>query len=65
MVLLSVYDSLGDPIDTLVNGLNYPDKYNIMWHALDYDGKPLPSGKYIISLETQNYNDMIKMTLLR
>ena len=31
-----------------------------MWHALDDDGKPLPSGKYILSLETQNYNDMIK-----
>ena len=62
---LIVRDFNGSIIDTLINKIHYPDKYTLSWYAMDENNNPLPSGNYILSLDTENYSNKIKMVILR
>ena len=65
LVYLTVTDFNGGLIDTLINKIHYPDKYTLSWYAMDENNNPLPSGNYILSLDTDNYNNKIKMVILK
>jgi hypothetical protein len=56
---LSVYNSLGEEIKILLENELAPDKYKITWDATDKYGKSLPSGVYLIALQT---NQMLYAT---
>ena len=62
---LIVRDFNGSIIDTLINKIHYPDKYKLSWYAMGENNNPLPSGNYILSLDTENYSNKIKMVILR
>jgi photosystem II stability/assembly factor-like uncharacterized protein len=60
MVLLTVYNFLGQPVETLVNSVQQAGKYEI-----PFDSKGLPQGLYIYRLQTGSRVSMGKMILSR
>jgi hypothetical protein len=65
LVKIKVYNSLGKEIKTLLEEQLSPGEYNIQWEARDRYGSPLPSGIYLISLQTKNVVKTIKTILLK
>ncbi len=59
-VKLSVYNLLGQEVKTLVNGFKNAGSYTI-----SFDAQNLSSGVYIYKLETNNFNQSRKMTLIK
>jgi len=57
---LSVYNIVGEKVGELVNEILPQGEYNLQFNAAN-----LPSGIYIAKLSTDNYNQTIKMTLLK
>ncbi|MCW8813994.1 MAG: T9SS type A sorting domain-containing protein, partial [Chlorobium sp.] len=45
-VKLNIYNSIGEVVETLVNGLHQPGSYEVSWNAKNY-----PSGIYFYSFE--------------
>ena len=62
---LSVYNSLGEEIKVLLENLLAPDKYKIVWDAMDESGSNLPSGIYFIVLQTDLMTNTTKTILLK
>jgi hypothetical protein len=60
LVLLKVYDVLGNEIATLVNEEKQPGTYEIK-----YDASGLTSGIYFYKLLVGNYNQTRKMILMK
>jgi choice-of-anchor B domain-containing protein len=59
-VNLSVYNLLGEKVDELLNEILAEGEYNFK-----FDADNLPSGIYIAKLSAENYNQSIKMTLIK
>lgn len=59
-VTLAVYDVLGNQIETLVNQLQQPGEYSILFEAAKY-----PSGIYMYSLRSGNMAQTKKMILIK
>lgn len=59
-VELKVYDLLGREVQTLVNTVQNPGSYNVMFNAQN-----LSSGVYFYRLTTGNYTNVKKMTLIK
>jgi hypothetical protein len=57
---LSIYNLVGEKVGELVNEVLQEGEYNYNFVAAN-----LPSGIYIAKLSTENYNQTIKMTLLK
>jgi hypothetical protein len=62
---LRVFNSLGKEIVLLLNKSLSPGEYNIHWDAKDKYGNLLPSGIYLISLQTEKLVKTIKTILLK
>jgi hypothetical protein len=60
LVTIKVYDILGKEIATLVNETKIKGTYTV-----EFDGSDLPSGIYIYKIQSGNFNDSKKMTLIR
>ena len=60
LVVLKVYNILGQEVKTLVQGEMSPGSHEIM-----FDGSSLPSGTYIYRLSAGNYTETKKMMLLK
>jgi arabinogalactan endo-1,4-beta-galactosidase len=65
LVKLIVYNSLGEQINLLVNDIKSAGKYFIYWDGKDSKGNNLPSGIYLIRLNTDSGTKSIKSILLR
>jgi len=50
-VTITVFDILGRPIRTLVNGQHASGTYQADWDARDDKGLPVSSGTYLVRLE--------------
>jgi len=59
-VSLKVYNTLGELVKTLVNEQREPGNYSEVFNAAN-----LPSGVYIYRLETENFSENKKLTLLK
>lgn len=59
-VVLKVYDILGREVQTLVNEIQNPGSYNVMFNA-----SSLSSGIYFYRLTAGNYTEVKKMTLVK
>ncbi len=64
-VSLVIYNALGQPVQTLVDGLQAAGSYRVPWHPSSNEGKPLASGLYLSRLTTPESAITRKMTLLR
>jgi hypothetical protein len=59
-VKLTVYDILGNSVYTLVNY-----KHSIGNYTVDFDGSKLSSGTYIYRIETGDFSEIKRMTLIK
>ncbi len=59
-VKIIIYDVIGREVKTLVNSYYSKGSYNITWNANSY-----PSGIYFYRIESNNYNTVKKMVLLK
>ncbi len=60
MVMLKVYDVLGNEVATLVSEEKPAGEYEI-----EFDGKGLPSGIYFYTLRAGAFSETKKMVLLK
>ena len=59
LVLLKIYDILGNEIKTLFDEVKEPGNYRVTFNASD-----LPSGVYFYNLMTENYSVTKKLMLI-
>ena len=64
-VSLSIYNSLGQRIRTLLSCSQNAGKYVAYWNGKDEQGQEITSGVYIYRLETSNFCDVKKMLLMK
>ncbi len=64
-VKLTVYNSLGQRIKTLVNGEQQPGLRNVVWNGTDNAGRTVASGIYLYRLEAGDFRQTRKMMLLK
>ena len=64
-VSLSVYNVAGQLVATLVDGKRPAGAHQIRWDSRDATGLPVPSGLYFYRIETENFRQTRKMTLLK
>ncbi len=62
---LSVYNTLGQKVKTLLNRTLVPGRYTVIWDGTDEQGQPVASGVYIYRLKVGQRQEIRKMTLLR
>jgi len=65
LVVLAIFNLLGQRIKTLVNGSAQPGKHTARWDGTDEAGKIVPSGIYIYRIEAEGFIQEKKMMLLR
>ena len=64
-VKISVYDILGQKVQTLVDSFQNAGEHSIVWYGKDESNNPVGSGIYFYSLTTSNGSLQRKMLLLR
>jgi hypothetical protein len=64
-VNLTVYDTAGRTVSTLVNKFQTSGMYYKVWDAVDSSGMEVPSGVYFCCIKIENYLHTIKMILMR
>ena len=64
-VNLSVYNTLGQKIKTLVNSYQNVGEHSIVWDGIDQNNNPVCSGIYFYCLKTNNQILQNKMLLVR
>ncbi|MEO0114591.1 MAG: FlgD immunoglobulin-like domain containing protein [candidate division WOR-3 bacterium] len=62
---LLIYDLTGRVAKTLVNGRMKSGVYTINWHGDDNSGKKLAKGIYFMKFETEDYQKIRKLLLVR
>lgn len=62
---LSVYNSQGQKIVILEDGIKSAGHHTVQWPGLNSEGKPVPSGVYFIQLRTDTWNKTRKLILMR
>lgn len=65
MVRLTIYDSRGSLVRTLVDGVQNPGIHTATWNATDDSGRRISSGIYIYRLEVGSFTQTRKMLFLR
>ena len=65
LVQISIYTLMGQKIATLVNRNMDVGQYIITWHAMDDQGRKVPSGIYFYTLESGSYRAIKKLVLLK
>jgi hypothetical protein len=64
-VTLKIYNLLGKEVITLVDGLNAPGEYEVVWDGRDKKGVAVSSGVYIYHLQGKSLRTTKKMVILR
>jgi hypothetical protein len=64
-ITLKVYNILGQLVRILVDEEKIPGNYEAVWDGKDSFGKEVSSGIYFYRLDTENYQNTRKMTLIK
>ena len=64
-VQLMIYDLLGREIAILVNEVQSPGKYTVLWRGAHKNGTELPSGIYLCHITTPYFSETKKLILIR
>ena len=56
---------MGQKVTTLVNDFKATGSYDVVWNGTDSNGLTMPSGLYIMKLETEHGIVSNKLSLLR
>lgn len=62
---LSVYDSRGQDVITLVKGDQAAGQHRVRWDGRDAEGRPVASGVYVYRLQAGGVEAVKRMTLVR
>jgi len=64
-VNLTIYNVMGQEVATLVNDFKATGSYEVVWNGTNSNGLVMPSGLYIMKLETEHGIVSNKLSLLR
>jgi flagellar hook assembly protein FlgD len=64
-VKLTIYNSLGKEIKSLVNTTQAAGNYERQWNGTDNFGNVAASGIYFYTLQTDNFTETKKMLLVK
>jgi hypothetical protein len=64
-VTLRVYNILGQVVNTLVDGMLPAGNHAVSWNGKSEQGTDVASGVYFYRIKADNYESIMKMTLLR
>ncbi|HBY17925.1 MAG TPA: hypothetical protein DEH00_01985 [Candidatus Marinimicrobia bacterium] len=64
-VSIDIYNIMGQHVKTLVNAVQNPGSYSLIWDATNDRGALAPSGMYLYVLKTNEQHLTKKMVLLR
>ena len=64
-VELSIYNSVGQVVNKLMDHYAEAGRYRISWNSTDRYGSTVPSGTYFYRLITENQNEIRKMLLVK
>ena len=65
LVRLEIYNLIGQPVATLLNGPMDAGMYHVRWNGMDDGGKELASGIYLLLLQAGSQKARKTMLLLR
>jgi outer membrane protein assembly factor BamB len=65
LVVLSIYDTQGRLVTTLVNGPKPEGSFTAMWSGRDRSGAPVASGVYFVRLQSNGQTQTRKIVLLK
>ena len=64
-VKLTIFDTMGRKVRSLVNGHLKPGTHSIIWDGNNYSGKPVASGIYIANLIQGEFSESKRITLVK
>jgi hypothetical protein len=64
-VTLTVYNSLGQEVATLLSGSLLSGSHRVVWNGRDNNGRPVASGTYIYRLQAGEFNQSRQMVFLK
>jgi len=64
-VILKVYNTLGEEVETLINEHQSPGQKSVTWDGKDKNGKTVTSGVYFYRIQTAQFSQTKKMIFLR
>ena len=62
---IKIYNLLGKEIRTLFNGQQTNGRHSIVWNGQDDSGSSVSSGVYVLRIQSGDFKQSIKMTLLK
>ncbi len=65
LVIIKIYNILGQEVKTLVNGFLSPGLHSVIWDGRDRAGQLVPSGVYLYRIETKSFTKTIKMIMIK
>ena len=64
-VNISIYNIMGQEVANLVNDFKVSGSYSVVWNGTNSGGVEMPSGVYIMKLNTKSHSITNKLSLLR
>ena len=64
-VKITIYNSLGKKIKTLLNETRTAGQHTLLWNGTNNDGRSVSSGVYFYVMQSENYQSRKKLILLR
>jgi len=64
-VKVTIFNSRGQMVKTLVNGVMSAGIHNVVWNGMDNNNRSLGSGIYFYRMETKNYSETKKAILIK
>jgi len=64
-VKISVFNSRGQLVRTLVNGTMQAGMHNVVWNGMDDSNRPLGSGIYFIKMQTRNLEQTTRAIMVK
>ncbi len=64
-IILSIYNTKGQKIITLLNKEMYAGQYDIIWNGVNENNFPVSSGVYLYKVKTRNQESVNRMILLK
>jgi len=64
-VTIEVYNLKGQLVHTLVNEVQTPGHYSVVWNGRDNHNQPVASGVYLYKMSSSKYSSTKKMILMK
>ncbi len=63
-VVITIYDTMGRKVRTLISEQQYAGQYTVGWDGRDSQGSPVASGPYVAELRAANQSAHLKLVLV-